>query len=128
MFGDAGQIVGEGITGLSRVLQQSGGGIRDFSSGVRDGFSQVFDAVGDAGPMFSDLASMVGQLSRTFGGTFASALRTVSPLIRSCGQDGVRVVEDRHVAEHPVHDAIPEDAQRTGFERRTGVRENGHPD
>lgn len=81
VFGDAGQIVGEGITGLSRVLQQSGGGIRDFSSGVRDGFSQVFDAVGDAGPMFSDLASMVGQLSRTFGGTFAASLRAASPLI-----------------------------------------------
>lgn len=81
VFGDAGQIVGEGITGLSRVLQQSGGGISDFSSGVRDGFSQVFDAVGDAGPMFSDLASMVGQLSRTFGGTFAASLRAASPLI-----------------------------------------------
>lgn len=81
VFGDAGQIVGEAITGLSRVLQQSSGGISDFSSGVRDGFSQVFDAVGDAGPMFSDLASMVGQLSRTFGGTFAASLRAASPLI-----------------------------------------------
>lgn len=81
VFGDAGQIVGEAITGLSRVLQQSSGGIRDFSSGVRDGFSQVFDAVGDAGHMFSDLASMVGQLSRTFGGTFAASLRAASPLI-----------------------------------------------
>lgn len=81
VFGDAGQIVGEAITGLSRVLQQSSGGISDFSSGVRDGFSQVFDAVGDAGPMFSDLTSMVGQLSRTFGGTFAASLRAASPLI-----------------------------------------------
>lgn len=93
VFGDAGQIVGEGITGLSRVLQQSGGGIRDFSSGVRDGFSQVFDAVGDAGPMFSDLASMVGQLSRTFGGTFASALRTVSPLISTIAKGATGVAQ-----------------------------------
>lgn len=96
--------------------------------------------------MFSDLASMVGQLSRTFSGTFASALRTVSPLISTiakgatgvaqafdslpgpvksiitlwatfgrAGKTAFESVEDRHVAEHPVHDAIPEDAQRTGF-------------
>ncbi|WP_205730399.1 methyl-accepting chemotaxis protein [Bifidobacterium pullorum] len=81
VFGDAGAIVGSGIEGISRVLEQSGDGIKDFSSGIRDGFEYVFDAVGDAGPMFDELLSMVGQLSRTFGGTFASGLRTAAPLI-----------------------------------------------
>jgi len=81
VFGDAGAIVGSGIEGISRVLEQSGDGIKDFSSGIRDGFEDAFDAIGDAGPMFDDLLSMVGQLSRTFGGTFASGLRTAAPLI-----------------------------------------------
>ncbi|KAA8827254.1 hypothetical protein [Bifidobacterium myosotis] len=81
VFSDAGQIVGSGITAISRVLQQSKNGIRDFSNGIRDGFTEAFDAIGDAGPMFSDLASMVGQLSRTFGGTFAASLKAAAPLI-----------------------------------------------
>lgn len=130
VFGDAGQIVGEGITGLSRVLQQSGGGIRDFSSGVRDGFSQVFDAVGDAGPMFSDLASMVGQLSRTFGGTFASALRTVSPLISTIAKGTTGVAQAFDSLPGPVKSIITlwatfGRAGKTAFESlKTGMLQN----
>lgn len=81
VFADSGYIVGDAISGISRALRQMGPGLSDFTSGVRDGFSKVFDAIGDTGPMFSDLASMVGQLSRTFGGTFAASLRAASPLI-----------------------------------------------
>lgn len=130
VFGDAGQIVGEGVTGLSRVLQQSGGGIRDFSSGVRDGFSQVFDAVGDAGPMFSDLASMVGQLSRTFGGTFASALRTVSPLISTIAKGATGVAQAFDSLPGPVKSIITlwatfGRAGKTAFESlKTGMLQN----
>lgn len=130
VFGDAGQIVGEGITGLSRVLQQSGGGIRDFSSGVRDGFSQVFDAVGDAGPMFSDLASMVGQSSRTFGGTFASALRTVSPLISTIAKGATGVAQAFDSLPGPVKSIITlwatfGRAGKTAFESlKTGMLQN----
>lgn len=130
VFGDAGQIVGEAITGLSRVLQQSGGGIRDFSSGVRDGFSQVFDAVGDAGPMFSDLASMVGQLSRTFGGTFASALRTVSPLISTIAKGATGVAQAFDSLPGPVKSSITlwatfGRAGKTAFESlKTGMLQN----
>lgn len=130
VFGDAGQIVGEGITGLSRVLQQSGGGIRDFSSGVRDGFSQVFDAVGDAGPMFSDLASMVGQLSRTFGGTFASALRTVSPFISTIAKGATGVAQAFDSLPGPVKSIITlwatfGRAGKTAFESlKTGMLQN----
>lgn len=130
VFGDAGQIVGEGITGLSRVLQQSGGGIRDVSSGVRDGFSQVFDAVGDAGPMFSDLASMVGQLSRTFGGTFASALRTVSPLISTIAKGATGVAQAFDSLPGPVKSIITlwatfGRAGKTAFESlKTGMLQN----
>lgn len=130
VFGDAGQIVGEGITGLSRVLQQSGGGIRDFSSGVRDGFSQVFDAVGDAGPMFSDLASMVGQLSRTFGGTFASALRTVSPLISTIAKGATGAAQAFDSLPGPVKSIITlwatfGRAGKTAFESlKTGMLQN----
>lgn len=130
VFGDAGQIVGEGITGLSRVLQQSGGGIRDFSSGARDGFSQVFDAVGDAGPMFSDLASMVGQLSRTFGGTFASALRTVSPLISTIAKGATGVAQAFDSLPGPVKSIITlwatfGRAGKTAFESlKTGMLQN----
>lgn len=130
VFGDAGQIVGEGITGLSRVLQQSGGGIRDFSSGVRDGFSQVFDAVGDAGPMFSDLASMVGQLSRTFGGTLASALRTVSPLISTIAKGATGVAQAFDSLPGPVKSIITlwatfGRAGKTAFESlKTGMLQN----
>lgn len=133
VFGDAGQIVGEGITGLSRVLQQSGGGIRDFSSGVRDGFSQVFDAVGDAGPMFSDLASMVGQLSRTFGGTFASALRTVSPLISTIAKGATGVAQAFDSLPGPVKSIITlwatfGRAGKTAFESlKTGMLQNIQP-
>lgn len=130
VFGDAGQIVGEGITGLSRVLQQSSGGISDFSSGVRDGFSQVFDAVGDAGPMFSDLASMVGQLSRTFGGTFASALRTVSPLISTIAKGATGVAQAFDSLPGPVKSIITlwatfGRAGKTAFESlKTGMLQN----
>lgn len=130
VFGDAGQIVGEAITGLSRVLQQSGGGIRDFSSDVRDGFSQVFDAVGDAGPMFSDLASMVGQLSRTFGGTFASALRTVSPLISTIAKGATGVAQAFDSLPGPVKSIITlwatfGRAGKTAFESlKTGMLQN----
>lgn len=130
VFGDAGQIVGEAITGLSRVLQQSGDGIRDFSSGVRDGFSQVFDAVGDAGPMFSDLASMVGQLSRTFGGTFASALRTVSPLISTIAKGATGVAQAFDSLPGPVKSIITlwatfGRAGKTAFESlKTGMLQN----
>lgn len=130
VFGDAGQIVGEGITGLSRVLQQSGGGIRDFSSGVRDGFSQVFDAMGDAGPMFSDLASMVGQLSRTFGGTFVSALRTVSPLISTIAKGATGVAQAFDSLPGPVKSIITlwatfGRAGKTAFESlKTGMLQN----
>lgn len=81
VFGDAGAIIGSGIEGISRVLEQSGDGIGDFSKGVRAGFEDVFDAIGDAAPMFDDLLSMVGQLSKTFGGTLASGLKTAAPLI-----------------------------------------------
>ena len=81
VFDDAGAIVGGGLDDISRALQQMGPGISRFSSGVRDGFDAAFDAIGDAGPMFSDLSGMVGDLSRTFGGTFANALRASSPLI-----------------------------------------------
>lgn len=130
VFGDAGQIVGEAITGLSRVLQQSSGGISDFSSGVRDGFSQVFDAVGDAGPMFSDLASMVGQLSRTFGGTFASALRTVSPLISTIAKGATGVAQAFDSLPGPVKSIITlwatfGRAGKTAFESlKTGMLQN----
>ncbi len=130
VFGDAAQIVGEGITGLSRVLQQSGGRTRDFSSGVRDGFSQVFDAVGDAGPMFSDLASMVGQLSRTFGGTFASALRTVSPLISTIAKGATGVAQAFDSLPGPVKSIITlwatfGRAGKTAFESlKTGMLQN----
>lgn len=130
VFGDAGQIVGEAITGLSRVLQQSSGGISDFSSGVRDGFSQVFDAVGDAGPMFSDLASMVGQLSRTFGGTFASALRTVSPLISTIAKGATGVAQAFDSLPGPMKSIITlwatfGRAGKTAFESlKTGMLQN----
>lgn len=106
VFGDAGAIVGQGITGISRALQQMGPGISAFSSGVKDGFSQVFDAVGDAGPMFSNLASMVGQLSRTFGGTFAAALRTASPLISTLAKGATAVAEAFDALPGPVKSAI----------------------
>lgn len=83
VFDDAGAIVGNGLDNVSRALQKMGPGISRFSSGIRDGFEEAFDAIGDAGPMFNDLAGMVGDLSRTFGGTFANALRSASPLISS---------------------------------------------
>ena len=130
VFGDAGQIVGEGITGLSRVLQQSGGGIRDFSSGVRDGFSQVFDAVGDAGPMFSDLESMVGQLSRTFGGTFAASLRAASPLISAIAKGATGMAQAFDSLPGPVKSIIAlwvtfGRAGKTAFESlKTGMLQN----
>lgn len=106
VFGDAGAIVGSGIEGISRVLEQSGDGISDFSSGIRDGFEQVFDAVGDAGPMFDELLSMVGQLSKTFGGTFASGLRTAAPLITSIAKAAETAAIAFDGLPEPLKDAV----------------------
>lgn len=106
VFGDAGAIVGSGIEGISRVLEQSGDGIKDFSSGIRDGFEDVFDAVGDAGPMFDELLSMVGDLSRTFGGTFASSLRASAPLIETVASGAEAVAEAFDALPDPIKGAI----------------------
>lgn len=106
VFGDAGAIVGSGIEGISRVLEQSGDGISDFSSGVRDGFEDVFDAVGDAGPMFDELLSMVGQLSKTFGGTFASGLRAAAPLITSIAKAAETAAIAFDSLPEPLKDAV----------------------
>lgn len=83
VFGDAGRTISSFTKNVSRLLKNSSGGISDFSSGVSDGFQKVFDAVGDVSPMFSQLLSTVGQLSRTFGGTLAASLRASAPLIQS---------------------------------------------
>lgn len=106
VFGDAGAIVGSGIEGISRVLEQSGDGISDFSSGIRDGFEDVFDAVGDAGPMFDELLSMVGQLSKTFGGTLASGLRTAAPLITSIAKAAETAAIAFDGLPEPLKDAV----------------------
>ena len=106
VFGDAGAIVGSGIEGISRVLEQSGDGIKDFSSGIRDGFEDVFDAVGDAGPMFDELLSMVGQLSKTFGGTLASGLRTAAPLITSIAKAAETAAIAFDGLPEPLKDAV----------------------
>lgn len=80
-FADAGTIMGSALSNITRALADAGPGLRDFSAGVRDGFTVMADALGDSGPMLSSLAGMAGQLSRTFGGTLANALRAAAPLI-----------------------------------------------
>ena len=82
VFVDAGTIVSSGIGSVSSVLKQSESGISAFSKGVTSGFTQVFAAVRNAGPMFNSLTSMVGQLSSTFGGTLANTLNAAAPTIQ----------------------------------------------
>lgn len=80
--------------------------------------------------MFSDLASMVGQLSRTFGGTFASALRTVSPLISTIAKGATGVAQAFDSLPGPVKSIITlwatfGRAGKTAFESlKTGMLQN----
>ncbi|NMM98160.1 hypothetical protein [Bifidobacterium olomucense] len=82
-LGNAGRIVSSLVSNISRVLSGSKSGLNDFSNGITQGFTKAMDAIGDAAPMFDSLLSMVGQLSKTFGGTFAASLKAAAPLIQS---------------------------------------------
>lgn len=81
-FADAGQVVGSTLENVSQLLASSGSGIRDFTDGIASGWSRAMDAIGDSGPVFSDMLTMVGSLANTFGGTFAASLKAASPMLR----------------------------------------------
>ncbi|NEG55472.1 hypothetical protein [Bifidobacterium platyrrhinorum] len=81
-FVGAGRVVGSTMENISQLLASSGAGIRDFTDGIASGWSRAMDAIGDSGPVFSELLSMVGSLADTFGGTFAASLKAASPMLR----------------------------------------------
>ena len=81
-FMDAGVIVGSTLENISRLLATSGDGMSVFTDNVASGWQRFMSAVGDSGPAFSDMLSMVGKLSNTFGGTLASGLRAATPMLQ----------------------------------------------
>lgn len=105
-FEDAGTIVASVLSNVSEMLADSGDGIRDFTDGLASGWSKAMDAVGDSGPVFSDLLSMVGQLSDTFGGTFAAGLRTIGPLMSGIANTTEAVAEAFDSLPEPLKQAI----------------------
>lgn len=79
VMADFGRLAGTVVGNVSRLLQGMGRGLTGFSGGVADGFGRMSGALADAAPMFSRFATMAGQLTRAFGGTFASTLKALSP-------------------------------------------------
>ncbi|KAA8829341.1 hypothetical protein [Bifidobacterium tissieri] len=106
VFSDAGSTMASVVSNISRVLAQSKTGISDFSRGATQGFQQFFDAVGDSAPMFSELLSMAGSLSKTFGTTLGNALRTTSPLITALAKGAQTVAEAFNSLPAPIQSAI----------------------
>lgn len=103
---DAGSLVASFTSNASRVLKGSKTGLADLSSGVRDGFTTIMDAVGDATPMISSFETMVGELARTFGGTFAASLRAGAPLIQAIATAATAVSKAFSALPAPVQSAI----------------------
>ena len=106
VFRNAGSTIGSFASNISRLLARSKTGISDFSSGVGSGFQTVFDALGDVAPMFSQLLTTAGQLSKTFGGTLASSLRAAAPLIQSMAKAAESVANAFAKLPEPVQAAI----------------------
>ena len=106
VFRNAGSTIGSFASNISRLLARSKTGISDFSSGVSSGFQAVFDALGDVAPMFSQLLTTAGQLSKTFGGTLASSLRAAAPLIQSMAKAAESVANAFARLPEPVQAAI----------------------
>lgn len=92
-FTDAGRIVASTMRNLSQALATAGPGISDFTSGLADGWSRMMDTIGGSGSMLSDFASMAGSLSRTFGGTLASTLKSAAPILQTVAS-ATRTVAD----------------------------------
>ena len=106
VFRNAGSTIGSFASNISRLLARSKTGISDFSSGVSSGFQSMFDALGDVAPMFSQLLTTAGQLSKTFGGTLASSLRAAAPLIQSMAKAAESVANAFAKLPEPVQAAI----------------------
>lgn len=106
VFRNAGSTIGSFASNISRLLARSKTGISDFSSGVSSGFQTVFDALGDVAPMFSQLLTTAGQLSKTFGGTLAASLRAAAPLIQSMAKAAESVANAFAKLREPVQAAI----------------------
>lgn len=106
VFRDAGRTIGSFTSNLSRLLKNSKTGIGDFSSGVSSGFQKVFDAIGDSAPAFNSLLSMVGQLSKTFGGTLANTLKAAAPLIQAVATAATATAKAFSMLPAPIQSAI----------------------
>lgn len=106
VFRNAGSTIGSFASNISRLLARSKTGISNFSSGVSSGFQTVFDALGDVAPMFSQLLTTAGQLSKTFGGTLAASLRAASPLIQTMAKAAESVANAFARLPEPVQAAI----------------------
>lgn len=83
VMANLGQLTGNFIADVSKLGAGTSGGILSFSENVRDGLSMVMSSISSASPMFSDLIRMAGQLSKTFGSTFANSLKAAAPTIEA---------------------------------------------
>lgn len=105
-FEDAGTIVASVLSNVTEMLADSDQGIMDFTDGLASGWSKAMDAVGDSGPVFSSILSSVGQLAETFGGTFASGLRVIGPLMSEIADSASFVAEKFDALPEPIKQAI----------------------
>lgn len=76
-----GQLTGNVFGNMTGLMSRVSPSFSRFADGVKDGFTSISGALKDAAPMFSQLVSMAGELSRTFGGTFAATLKAAAPMI-----------------------------------------------
>ncbi|MEE8666833.1 MAG: hypothetical protein SOI13_01645 [Bifidobacterium mongoliense] len=105
-FEDSGRVVGSTVSNMGSLLSGAEPGIRKFTSGIADGWEKSMGAIGDSGPVLSDLLTMVGQLANTFGGTFANSLRAAAPLIEMVARGATSVSEAFAKLPAPVQSAI----------------------
>lgn len=105
-FADAGVVVGSTVSNVSRLLGDSRNGLTEFANGIASGWKKAFDEIGNSGPMFSELLSMVGSLSNAFGGTFAASLKASSPLIKAIAEAAGSVADAFDKLPAPIKGAL----------------------
>ena len=92
-MGNFGELTGNVVGDVSNLLSRVSPALNRFSGGVKDGLSTISRSLADVSPMFSQLIDMAGELSRTFGGTFAATLKAAAPSITAIAKATGTVAE-----------------------------------
>lgn len=105
-FVDAGAVVSSTLSNVSRLLGDSRTGITDFVNGLANGWEKAMAEIGNSGPVFSELLSMVGSLSNAFGGTFAASLKAAAPLIKTIAEAAGSLADEFDKLPAPIKGAL----------------------